>query len=151
MVFEEAHAGRFGSTHRLSFVKCTVGKYADRVFNGPPACKGIFARAVTIWPSVNLSRRNERLLDGDRARDNGPRVNSWLIALAALAVTAIGASWYARRSGRRALLHFRARVDRFKLASRKSVRERLLKDPAIAAAVTAHAAETSQSESAVWK
>ena len=54
----------------------------------------------------------------------------WLAAAAA--IVAVGA-WYARRSGRRALLRFRARVDRFKLASRKSVRERLLADSAIAA------------------
>ena len=53
----------------------------------------------------------------------------WLAA--AVAIVVVG-GWYARRSGRRALLHFRARVDRFKLASRKSVRARLLGDSAIA-------------------
>jgi glycerol-3-phosphate O-acyltransferase len=91
------------------------------------------------------------LLDGARAGGNGLRVNPWLLALAIAVVVAIGASWYVRRAGRRALLHFRARVDRFKLASRKSVRERLLNDPAIAAAVAAHAKETGQAVPAVWK
>jgi glycerol-3-phosphate O-acyltransferase len=78
-------------------------------------------------------------------------VNPWLIALAVLIVVAAAGSWWARRAGRRALLRFRARVDRFKLASRKSVRERLLNDPAIAAAVAAHATETNQTEAAAWK
>ena len=45
------------------------------------------------------------------------------------------------RLGRRALLHNRARVDRFKLASRAHVRERLLADEGIAQAVREHAAE----------
>ena len=41
----------------------------------------------------------------------------------------------ANRRGARALLHHRARVDRFKLASRARVRAELLADPAIAAAI----------------
>ena len=68
-------------------------------------------------------------------------MNPWLIALAVFVVVAVAGSWYARRAGRRALLHYRARVDRFKLASRKSVRERLLNDPAIHAAVAASVSE----------
>ena len=78
-------------------------------------------------------------------------MNPWLIALAVFVVIAGTGSWYARRAGRRALLHYRARVDRFKLASRKSVRERLLNDPGIHAAVAAHARETAQPETTVWK
>jgi glycerol-3-phosphate O-acyltransferase len=78
-------------------------------------------------------------------------VRSWLVILAAVALLLSGAAWYARRSGRRALLRFRARVDRFKLASRKSVRERLLDDPVIADAVVAHAASTETSEATAWK
>jgi glycerol-3-phosphate O-acyltransferase len=75
----------------------------------------------------------------------------WL-ALAALLVAAVaGGGWYARRSGRRALLRFRARVDRFKLASRKAVRERLLADQAIAEAVRSHAETTGISEAAAWR
>ncbi len=66
-----------------------------------------------------------------------------------LAVAASGR--YARRSGRRALLHFRARVDRFKLASRSAVRERLLADSAIAAAVRAHAESAGVTHAAAWK
>src|SRR5262249_22444898 len=56
-----------------------------------------------------------------------------------------------RRWGRRALLRFRARVDRFKLASRRSVRERLMADDAIAAAVCEHARANGTSESAAWQ
>lgn len=75
----------------------------------------------------------------------------WLVILAAAALLLSGGGWYARRSGRRALLRFRARVDRFKLASRESVRERLLNDPVIADAVVAHAASTETSEATAWK
>jgi hypothetical protein len=39
------------------------------------------------------------------------------------------------RLGRRALLHNRARVDRFKLASRAHVRARLVADAGVARAV----------------
>jgi glycerol-3-phosphate O-acyltransferase len=77
-------------------------------------------------------------------------VATWLIWIGA-AVAAIAAGiWYIRRSGRRALIHFRGRVDRFKLASRKSVRERLLNDPGIADAVRAHAADNGLPEAAAW-
>jgi glycerol-3-phosphate O-acyltransferase len=78
-------------------------------------------------------------------------VITWLIWLAVVAMLAIGAGWYARRSGRRALLRYRVRMARFKLASRKAVRERLLGDEIIAAAVRSHAAETGASEAATWK
>jgi len=75
---------------------------------------------------------------------------SWLIALGLAAITAAGIMWYVRRSGRRALLRFRARIDRFKLAGRKAVRERLVSDPTIRDAVSAHAATTHAAEAAVW-
>ena len=75
----------------------------------------------------------------------------WIIASFGVVVLVASGAWYARRSGRRALLQFRARVDRFKLTSRKSVRERLLNDPVIADAVRAHAASTADSEAAAWK
>jgi len=78
-------------------------------------------------------------------------VKPWLIGLGVVVALIVFGVWYARRSGRRALLRFRARVARFKFASRKSVRERLLSDETIAAAVRAHAKETSTSEAAVWK
>ena len=55
------------------------------------------------------------------------------------------------RAGRRALLHNRARIDRFKLASRKHVRERLLGDARIVEAVRDHAEETGLLEEQVWK
>ena len=57
---------------------------------------------------------------------------------------------YLTRVGRRALLHNRARVDRFKLASRAHVRARLLADDGIAAAVREHAREHGIDERAAW-
>ncbi|MGH9884459.1 MAG: hypothetical protein ACREBE_02955, partial [bacterium] len=76
---------------------------------------------------------------------------TWLVWLGAALAVVAAATWYARRSSRRALLRFRSRIDRFKLASRKSVRELLLADSAIASAVRAHAAETGVSETAAWQ
>jgi glycerol-3-phosphate O-acyltransferase len=78
-------------------------------------------------------------------------VKAWIIAGLSIIVLFFGGAWYARRSGRRALLRFRGRLDRFKLASRKSVRERLLNDPVIAQAVRAHATSNAESEPAAWK
>jgi glycerol-3-phosphate O-acyltransferase len=72
------------------------------------------------------------------------------LALLLVAVLAVGSRWYARRSGRRALLRFRARMSRFKFATRKSVRERLLNDPSVAAAVRAHAADSGARDAEVW-
>jgi glycerol-3-phosphate O-acyltransferase len=78
-------------------------------------------------------------------------VTLWLLALGAVLVVGVAGGWYPRRAGRKALLRFRARIDRFKLASRKSVRDRLLNDPAIADAVAAHAAATGVPVTAAWK
>jgi glycerol-3-phosphate O-acyltransferase len=74
-----------------------------------------------------------------------------VVALVLVAGAILGGRWYARRSGRRALMRFRARVDRFKLASRKSVRERLLNDPVVGAAVADHAASAPMTTEAAWK
>jgi glycerol-3-phosphate O-acyltransferase len=71
------------------------------------------------------------------------------LALVAIVVT-FGAIWFTRRTGRRTLLRFRARVDRFKFASRKSVRERLLNDHVITAAVHEHAVETGTTDAVAW-
>jgi len=90
-------------------------------------------------------------LDVAHAAGHGPGVILWVAFGVIVVVTIAASSWYARRSGRRALLRFRARVDRFKLASRKAVRERLLSDAAIGDAVRAHAAEVGVSEAAAWR
>jgi glycerol-3-phosphate O-acyltransferase len=58
--------------------------------------------------------------------------------------------WMNRRAAR-AVLHYRARIDRFKLIGRPYVRQRLLADVAIADAVREHAAETGQDEATVWR
>jgi glycerol-3-phosphate O-acyltransferase len=55
-----------------------------------------------------------------------------------------------RRAGRRALLRFRARVDRYKFAPRQQVVDTLLADPVIAAAVTEHAERTGERADGTW-
>ena len=54
------------------------------------------------------------------------------------------------RMGRRALLRSRARVDRFKLASRSHVRARLMRDDVIADAVRRHADENGTPQHDAW-
>jgi glycerol-3-phosphate O-acyltransferase len=78
-------------------------------------------------------------------------VKLWLSIGAILILATLASSWYLRRSGRKALLKFRARIDRFKLATRKSVRERLLADSGVVAAVKAHAESEGTSEAQAWK
>ena len=54
-----------------------------------------------------------------------------------------------RRSGRRAVHQFRARLDRYKLVERDIIREQLLHDPDILAAIARHAQEYEEAESQV--
>ena len=58
---------------------------------------------------------------------------------------------YLARMGRRAILRSRARIDRFKLASRKHVRDRLMDDDVIADAVRRHAAEHGTPQHDAWR
>ena len=73
------------------------------------------------------------------------------VAVAALAVAIVFGRRFVNRSGARALLRHRTRVDRFKLASRAHVRQQLLADPGIAQAVRDHARETGVSEAVALK
>ncbi len=77
------------------------------------------------------------------------------LPLAAVAAAALlGAlAWrrWSRRASLRALLRFRARVDRFKLTGKRYIAESLLADEAIAAAVRAHAEEHAIPSSRVWR
>jgi len=73
-----------------------------------------------------------------------------LASLAGLVMFVWLARKYADRLGRRAALRFRARIDRYKLARRRFVRERLLADPGIAEAVREHAATNQVSEAVAW-
>jgi glycerol-3-phosphate O-acyltransferase len=57
----------------------------------------------------------------------------------------------ARRSSRRAVRKFRARVNRFKLTQKKFIRTMLLADSAIETAVKTHAAEQGEPEAVTWK
>ena len=68
------------------------------------------------------------------------------ITVAVLAAAILLGRRFANRSAARALLRHRARVDRFKLASRAHVRERLLGDPEILAAAREHARETGSTD-----
>ena len=72
-------------------------------------------------------------------------------AAVVLAATLWLARKYADRLGRRAALRFRSRIDRYKLARRRFVRDRLLADPGIAAAVRDHATAHGVSERDAWK
>ncbi|HEU4993422.1 MAG TPA: 1-acyl-sn-glycerol-3-phosphate acyltransferase, partial [Gemmatimonadaceae bacterium] len=80
-----------------------------------------------------------------------PAVFSVAGALVAVVVAALLGRKYANRIGARALLRHRARVDRFKLASRAHVREQLLSDQEIAEAVREHARETGIDEAAALR
>jgi glycerol-3-phosphate O-acyltransferase len=78
--------------------------------------------------------------------------------LAALAVAPVLVvlfrRWLQRRADRiaaRAVMRYRARVDRFKLTGRRQVRERLVGDPEVAQAVREHARETGLGEAEVWR
>jgi glycerol-3-phosphate O-acyltransferase len=71
--------------------------------------------------------------------------------LAGLAVVLWITRRFADRLARRAALRFRSRIDRYKLARRRFVRERLVGDPEVAAAVRDHARENGVSEAEAWK
>ena len=76
------------------------------------------------------------------------------LAVVVLAAATVFRGRLRRRTNRvaaRAVLRYRARVDRFKLTGRTYVRERLLADPAIAEAVREHVRETGQGEAEVWR
>jgi len=57
---------------------------------------------------------------------------------------------WTRRGTMRAMLRFRARVDRFKLTGKRYIRDALLGDEPIAVAVREHAAEHRMSEERTW-
>jgi glycerol-3-phosphate O-acyltransferase len=80
-----------------------------------------------------------------------PLVITLAVALSALLVAAWLGRRFANRLARRAALRFRSRIDRYKLARRVFVRERLLEDPEIGAAVREHARENGVTEEAAWR
>ena len=55
------------------------------------------------------------------------------------------------RSALKSLRKRGARIDRFKLTSRKQIRATLLAQPEVVAAVTRHAIDTGITEAAAWK
>ena len=76
----------------------------------------------------------------------------WLAGLALLLLGGVLA-WrrWTRKAGLRALLRFRARVDRFKLTTKRYIADALLADEAVAAAVVAHAAERGMPKAQAWR
>jgi glycerol-3-phosphate O-acyltransferase len=85
------------------------------------------------------------------------RVSAWQIAFGALALVVPLAylaylAWrrWTRTAALRALLRFRARVDRFKLTGKRYITDALLADELVAGAVRAHAAEHGAAEVKVW-
>lgn len=81
-------------------------------------------------------------------------MRTWLVMLLVAAATA-AAIWrltqrYARRVARKTVLRFRPRLDRFKLTRKREIIATLLNDPALAAAVQAHAREHQLPEADVW-
>jgi glycerol-3-phosphate O-acyltransferase len=81
------------------------------------------------------------------------RLALWVLAGLALAGLAVALiiRWRATGIALRAVHRSGARIDRFKLTAKPFIRATLLKDPAIAAAVAQHSADTSCPEAATWK
>jgi hypothetical protein len=83
------------------------------------------------------------------------RIVAALLALLVLA----GALWatrrvlhvYAKRAGRRTVMHARVRIDRYKLTRKAYVIDALLADEAIADAVRAHVTGTGEHEDEAWR
>lgn len=80
---------------------------------------------------------------------------AWALPLAIAVAFAAAALWLWRRwtarLARRALLRFRARVDRFKLTGKRYIVQSLLADERIAAAVRTHADEHGVERAQVWR
>lgn len=81
-----------------------------------------------------------------------PPLVIWL-ALAILVGAVLLAAWrnWTRRLARRALLRFRARVDRFKLTGKRYIVQSLLADERIADAVRLHAEQHGLPKAQVWR
>ena len=63
-----------------------------------------------------------------------------LLAVVALLIPVVFGVWnrWTRKAALRAMLRFRARVDRFKLTGKRYIRDALLADEAVAVAARAH-------------
>lgn len=72
-----------------------------------------------------------------------------MLGLASIIVYVLRATF--RRMGRRALLRFRARVDRYKFAQKQQIISEIVAEPAIAEAVRVHALEVGESEERTWQ
>lgn len=73
---------------------------------------------------------------------------SAVVLLAALALYLLRATL--RRMGRRALLRFRARVDRYKFAEKQAIIDELLREPVIGQAVAQHVHDGHDTIDATW-
>jgi len=73
------------------------------------------------------------------------------LTLAAAAAVALFVRWRASKMALRAIRRSRSRVDRFKLTKKSWIRDTLLADAAIAAAVQEHARENGVDERSTWR
>ncbi|WP_411280792.1 1-acyl-sn-glycerol-3-phosphate acyltransferase [Gemmatimonas sp.] len=73
-----------------------------------------------------------------------------LVLAGALWATRRYAHGFARRAGRRTVMHARVRIDRYKLTRKAYVIDALLADEAIAAAVRAHSEDSGTTEAETW-
>jgi glycerol-3-phosphate O-acyltransferase len=74
-----------------------------------------------------------------------------LVVVSVVALVAWITRRLANRLARRAAMRFRPRIDRYKLARRRFVRERLIADDEVAAAVREHAREHGVTEAEAWR
>ena len=93
-------------------------------------------------------------LTADRSAGKFDLMYIAVVLLSVAGVLLVGA-WlgrmYANRLARNAALRFRSRIDRYKLARRRFVRERLIAAPGIADAVRDHAREFGVTEADAWR
>ena len=76
----------------------------------------------------------------------------WIVlGLLALAGTGVLARRVVRRSARRAIMRFRARINRFKLTGKPYIKASLLGDPMVAEAVKRHAVEHHVRKEVAWR
>jgi len=91
----------------------------------------------------------------DALRLSSPELLTRVLQLLAVGLVIVGVTWTGRRlaarSGRRTLLRFRARVDRFKFTRKSNIIAHLLDDPAVAAAVATHARTHGEDEAVTWQ
>lgn len=104
---------------------------------------------------VRGSRALRPFLDADRRRREVGRVSPRSVGILLVLLAAALVAWalgrtLLDRAASRAVLRFRARVDRYKLTKKRTIIAALLEDEAIAEAVRAHALAHGEPEADAW-